>query len=386
MRKTSTQNVEAPTVDHSVYVRKTGARMTGRINMGDKKITSLAEPTENSDAVTKGYADRFHQYLNDRKVSKSGDTMTGSLDMSGEKITRVGDPTDNKDAATKEYVDNKDAVTKEYVDALIQHEHEVSLHSVGRYIVLPNKKDGTKKYFSLRAKKNVDLDSGKLVEVKNGETFNARPTQIGVVSESEELPNPDKDLKIMQYNTSNLEIYFNPPNSIPQPWNISFSAMIPNTASTLTFPVNPVTQKRIVFAWNVDGHTFTIYTIHGEVEYTASVPDLSQKDFVHISIEYVSRKFRVWINGEQRISYTTNLVYLQGIELSVPKLGILSFYNRNLGKSEIVQHFIDHHVKNFTNDEVFILFYFISFFFNLGDPFNALALFFLGAQVAQGHT
>ena len=28
----------------------------------------------------------------------------------------------------------------------------------------------------------------------------------------------------------------------------------------------------------------------------------------------------------------------------------------------------------------------ISFFFNLGDPFNALALFFLGAQVAQGHT
>ena len=44
-RKTSTQNVD--TVDHSVYVRKTGARMTGRINMGDKKVTSLAEPTGN---------------------------------------------------------------------------------------------------------------------------------------------------------------------------------------------------------------------------------------------------------------------------------------------------------------------------------------------------
>ena len=130
--------------------------------------------------------------------------------------------------------------------------------------------------------------------------------------------------------------------------------MIPNTASTLTFPVNPVTQKRVVFAWNVDGLTFTIYTIHGEVEYTASVPDLSQKDFVHISIEYVSRKLCVWIDGVQRISYTTNLVYLQGIELSVQKLGILSFYNRNLGKPEIVQHFIDHHVKNFTNDKVLI--------------------------------
>ena len=216
--------------------------------MGDKKIASLAEPTENSDAVTKGYADRFHQYLNDRKVSKSSDTMTGSLHMSGEKITSVGDPTNNKDAATKDYVDNKDAVTKEYVDALIQQEHKVALHAVGRYIVLPNEEDGTKTYFSVRAKKTVDLDSGKLVEVKNGETFNARPTQIGVVSESEELPNPEKDLKIMQYNTSNLEIYFNPPNSIPQPWNLSFSVMLPNTASTLTFPVNPVTQKRVVFA------------------------------------------------------------------------------------------------------------------------------------------
>ena len=32
------------------------------------------------------------------------------------------------------------------------------------------------------------------------------------------------------------------------------------------------------------------------------------------------------------------------------------------------------------------IYLFISFFFNLGYPFNALALFFLGAQVAQGHT
>ena len=32
------------------------------------------------------------------------------------------------------------------------------------------------------------------------------------------------------------------------------------------------------------------------------------------------------------------------------------------------------------------IYLFIYFFFNLGDPLNALALFFLGAQVAQGHT
>ena len=291
-RKTSTQNVD--TVDHSAYVRKTGARMTGRINMGGKKITSLAEPTEIADAVTKGYADRFHQYLNDRKLDKSGGTLTGSLDMSGEKITRVGDPTDDKDA-----------VTKEYVDAQIQHEHDVALHAVGRYIVLPNEEDGTKTYFSVRAKKNVDLDSGRLVEVKNGEIFNARPTQI-IVSESVELvDNPGKDLKIMQFNNlCNLEIYFNPPNSISAPWNLSFSAIIGSIIrSTLTFQVNPVTQNRIVFTRNVNGLTFIIYDIHGDVEYTKSVSGLSPQDFHHVSIEYVDNKLYFWVNGVQEIVY-----------------------------------------------------------------------------------
>ena len=116
--------------------------MTRRINMGGKKIVELGEPTENSDAVTKRYTDLFYRYLNDRKVSKDGDTMTGDLNMGCQKVTDIGTPTENSDATTKEYVDR-----------LIQHEHEVSLHSVGRYIVLPNEEDGTKTYFSVRAKK-----------------------------------------------------------------------------------------------------------------------------------------------------------------------------------------------------------------------------------------
>ena len=56
-RKTSTQNVD--TVDHSAYVRKTGARMTGRINMGGKKIVELAEPTEDQDAATARYVSQY---------------------------------------------------------------------------------------------------------------------------------------------------------------------------------------------------------------------------------------------------------------------------------------------------------------------------------------
>ena len=58
------------------------------------------------------------------KLDASGGALTGDLAMSGNKITDLGDPTEDKDA-----------VTKDYVDRLIQHEHEVALHAVGRYIV-----------------------------------------------------------------------------------------------------------------------------------------------------------------------------------------------------------------------------------------------------------
>ena len=101
--------------------------------MGGKKIVELGEPTaKEQDAVTASCVSRCASHLNNVKVSKDGDTMTGPLDMSQQKITNVGAPTDAKDVTTKEYV-----------DWLIQHEHEVSLHSVGRYIVLPNEEDGT---------------------------------------------------------------------------------------------------------------------------------------------------------------------------------------------------------------------------------------------------
>ena len=98
---------------------------------------------------------------------------------------------------------------------------------------MPNELEeyGTKAYFSVRAKKNVDLDNGKLIEVSSEETYNVRPLKIAIVSESVQLGNPGKDLNIMQYNNSNLEVYFNPPNTIPAPWNLSFLAVIPNTTS-----------------------------------------------------------------------------------------------------------------------------------------------------------
>ena len=144
-------------IDISQYVKTTGTRMTGRINMGGKLIKKKkkkkkGEGTDSDDAITKGAVDSLTHYLNERKVNKSGDFMTGNLKMGGNKVVNVGIPTDNKDVATKEYVDDLVGM---------------SLHAVGRYIVFFNEADKTKTYFSVRAEKNVDLNSGLWVELQN---------------------------------------------------------------------------------------------------------------------------------------------------------------------------------------------------------------------------
>ena len=231
-------------LDLSVYVKKTGVRMTGRINMGNKKITDLADPTDPQDAATAMYVGNYAMHLNNIKLDKSGGALTGDLVMSGNKITDLENPTEDKDA-----------VPKEYVDALVQCEKEVALHAVGRYIVQHNK-DNTKTYFSMRAKKNFDLDSGKLIEVSSEGTHNVRPLQIELVSESVQLDNPNGDLKILQYNNSNLEVYFKPPNTMPAPWNFFFLAVMPSTLSTFLFQVNPSVCLCMRMIWNVGSLTF----------------------------------------------------------------------------------------------------------------------------------
>ena len=73
----------------------------------------------------------------------------------------------------------------------------------------------------------------------------------------------------------------------------------------------------------------------------------------HIAFEYLgNNKLTVWINGMQKKQHNLILGSLSHIIVGVKELGILSLYNRDLNKAEIVQHFIDNHVENFTNDEV----------------------------------
>lgn len=57
------------------FLKLSGGTMTGAVNMGSKKITSLATPTDNNDASTKAYVDtKVTSYL-----PLAGGTMTGDI-------------------------------------------------------------------------------------------------------------------------------------------------------------------------------------------------------------------------------------------------------------------------------------------------------------------
>jgi hypothetical protein len=75
----------------------------------------------------------------------------------------------------------------------------------------------------------------------------------------------------------------------------------------------------------------------------------------HIVFEYAGGKLIVWLNGVHKRMHTTNLVKLSNLRIAGSgKLGIFSLYSRDLNTMEIIQHFVDHHVDNFTNDSVLI--------------------------------
>jgi hypothetical protein len=74
-----------------------GGTMSGNLDLGTNKITSLGTPTGAADAATKGYVDT--------KLPLAGGTLTGALALSNNKITGLGTPTAATDATTKTYVD-----------------------------------------------------------------------------------------------------------------------------------------------------------------------------------------------------------------------------------------------------------------------------------------
>ena len=83
--------------------------------------------------------------------------------------------------------------------------------------------------------------------------------------------------------------------------------------------------------------------------------DVDTTQLNHIVFEYAGGKLAVWLNGVQKRMHNTNLDNLSNLRIGGSgELGIVSLYNRDLNKMEIIQHFVDHHVVNFTNDNILI--------------------------------
>lgn len=70
-------------VKDSTKLPLSGGTMTGGINMGSQKITSLATPTENTDAATKGYVDSIAGGQIDPSTFATKDDLNGKLDKTG---------------------------------------------------------------------------------------------------------------------------------------------------------------------------------------------------------------------------------------------------------------------------------------------------------------
>ena len=89
---------------NQVVLRDGSQDMTGNLNMSQKKIVNLADPTGRNDATGKGYVDRL---FSDALRLDGSSKMTGNLDMSLNKIINCGQPTGARDVTNKAYVDSE---------------------------------------------------------------------------------------------------------------------------------------------------------------------------------------------------------------------------------------------------------------------------------------
>ena len=85
-------------------------------------------------------------------------------------------------------------------------------------------------------------------------------------------------------------------------------------------------------------------------------PINTKEQLIHLSIGCESNTISLRINGKPWRNYEFGYDHeLADVSILAPvEIGMLSIYNRRLSKSEFIQHFIDYHVPNFTDDELLI--------------------------------
>ena len=89
-------------IDSSPYLKKDdNIAMAGNLNLGNKQITNIANPTSNDQAVNKYYVD--HNFLNRLTPNALG----GYLDIRGHLITHHGTPSNQNDVVNTQYVDSE---------------------------------------------------------------------------------------------------------------------------------------------------------------------------------------------------------------------------------------------------------------------------------------
>jgi len=74
-------------------------------NYNDKRITNLGEPVEDTDATTKGFIDN---QLRKRTFQVTPEGAQGHLKMDNHRISGLANPTQNNDAVHKHYTDSHD--------------------------------------------------------------------------------------------------------------------------------------------------------------------------------------------------------------------------------------------------------------------------------------
>lgn len=91
---------EADVLD-AIYIKRSGGQLDSNLDANNKKITKLAAPTEDADAVNKKYVDDAGAGY----ITKSNGRIDTDLDANNKKIVKLAAPTDNTDAVNKAYVD-----------------------------------------------------------------------------------------------------------------------------------------------------------------------------------------------------------------------------------------------------------------------------------------